>query len=72
MPCIIECSECGYVFAEYERIPSPFIALKTSRWYDKLYKRFRGRCPRCKHKLPKPEGYAEKMKIKIVAKMEAK
>jgi len=67
MPCTVECSKCRYVFAEWKEIPPPQISRHEQSWYNKFYRRFRGRCPRCKHKLPRPEGYAEKMKVKIVA-----
>lgn len=62
----VSCKKYGYVLVEWDKMRLYHTSYKRDRWYDKLYTRLKGKCPRCGHELPSPEVYAEEMKVEVM------
>jgi len=50
---------------EWEEMPSGHYPYTVTLWYDRFYKRMKGKCQLCGHKLPTPDEYKEKMRVEV-------
>lgn len=76
MPSRLTCQNCGTILGEWRELPPHLYSQHrrnrtwkpedTAVWYDRLYSKFSGKYPNCRHALPTPESFSEEMQFGIV------